>query len=119
MYEKVSFLFVNLLNYFILIYNIYGCNGGISMDLEFNSEADLYKRLKPALESKLDELKRNSYGYLKIEDIWNYLKDTKWLHSSNLSLNEMVSDILNCDNELVDDYFKQKISRVSRDVYFE
>ena len=67
----------------------------MKMNLEFQSEQDLYKRLKPALDSKLNELKLNSYGYLKQEDIWNYLKETKWRSSSNLALNEMVSDILN------------------------
>ena len=49
----------------------------MKMNLEFQSEQDLYKRLKPALDSKLNELKLNSYGYLKQEDIWNYLKETK------------------------------------------
>ena len=57
--------------------------------------------------------------YIKKEDIWNYLKETKWRSSSNLALNEMVSDILNCDNELVDDYFKQRIKRAARKIDFD
>ena len=91
----------------------------MKMNLEFQSEQDLYKRLNPALDSKLNELKLNSYGYLKQEDIWNYLKETKWRSSSNLAVNEMVSDILNCDNELVDDYFKQRIKRAARKIDFD
>ncbi len=89
------------------------------MELEFRSEQELYDRLKPALEAKLTELKNNSYGYLKIEDIWNYLKETKWRDSSNLVLSEMVSDILNSDNELIDDYFKEKLNSRNRNVYFD
>ena len=86
------------------------------MNLEFQSEQDLYKRLKPALDSKLNELKLNSYGYLKQEDIWNYLKETKWRSSSNLALNEMVSDILNCDNKLLDKYLKEKLSTRNQNI---
>ena len=35
---------------------------------------ELYERLKPALTTKVTELKRNDLDYIKIEDIWNYLK---------------------------------------------
>ena len=79
------------------------------MDLEFSSLEELYNRLKPALRSKQRELNDYGYGYLKIEDIWNYLKDSIWARSKGLSLNEMVSDILNVDNEEVDAYFKEKL----------
>lgn len=89
------------------------------MDLEFNSAEELFDRLKPALRTKLSELKANGYGYLKIEDVWNFLKEKKWRQTNNLSLNEMVSDILNCDDELVDDYFKDKLNEKNRKVYFE
>lgn len=88
------------------------------MDMEFSSLEELYNRLKPALRTKKRELKENGYGYLKIEDIWNYLKESKWKRSNNLSLNDMVSDILNADNEFIDDYFKKKISEKNREIYF-
>lgn len=89
------------------------------MDLEFNSLEELYNRLRPALNVKLTELKNNGYGYLKIEDIWNYLKEKKWRSSHALSLNDMVSDILNADNELIDDYFKEKINEKNRKLYLD
>ena len=88
------------------------------MDMEFSSLEELYNRLKPALRTKKRELKENGYGYLKIEDIWNYLKENKWKRSNNLSLNDMVSDILNADNEFIDDYFKEKLNSKNRNVYF-
>lgn len=89
------------------------------MDLQFSSLEELYNRLKPALRSKQRELNEYGYGYLKIEDIWNYLKESVWKNSVNLSLNEMVSDILSVDNELVDAYFKEKLNEKNRKVYFE
>lgn len=88
------------------------------MDMNFSSLEELYNRLKPALRTKKRELKENGYGYLKIEDIWNYLKEEKWKRSNNLSLNDMVSDILNADNEFIDDYFKEKLNEKNREIYF-
>ncbi len=87
--------------------------------MEFSSQKQLYDRLKPALNTKMTELKQNGYGYLKIEDIWNYLSENKWRTSHNLALNEMVSDILNCDNELIDTYFKDKINEKNRKLYLD
>ncbi|MBR3229972.1 MAG: hypothetical protein IKF91_04010 [Bacilli bacterium] len=88
------------------------------MDMDFSSLEELYNRLKPALRTKKRELKENGYGYLKIEDIWNYLRENKWSRSSNLSLNDMVSDILNADNEFIDDFFKEKLNEKNREIYF-
>lgn len=89
------------------------------MDIEFNSAGELYERLLPALKSKKTEIKKAGYPYITEEDIWNYLKQKKWQNSKNLALNEMVSDIFNSDNELIDDYFKSKLTKKSRRMYFE
>ena len=89
------------------------------MEFEFSSVEELYNRLKPALRTKLSELAEYGYGYLRIEDIWNYLKENKWINGHDLSLNDMVSDILNADNEMIDDYFKEKINRKNRKIYFD
>ena len=93
--------------------------GMIIMDLEFNSLAELYNRLRPALNAKMSELEANGYGYLKPEDIWNYLKEKKWKSSRDLMLSDMVSDILNSDNALIDAYFKEKINEKNRKVYLD
>ena len=81
------------------------------MDIEFNSVKELYERLKPALTVKVTELKRNDLDYIKKEDIWNYLKDSKWSSANNLLLHEMVNDILNLDNEEIDEYVKGEIRK--------
>lgn len=81
------------------------------MDIEFNNVKELYERLKPALNTKVTELKRNDLDYIKIEDIWNYLKDSKWTQANNLLLYQMVDDILNLDNVEIDEYVKAEIRK--------
>ena len=44
------------------------------MNTEFKNLDDLYNRIKPALYSKVMELKRNHISYVKESDIWNYLR---------------------------------------------
>ena len=55
-------------------------------DIEFDSVLDLYNRVKPALRTKLKELKREKYDYIKEEDVWNYLIKTKWSNAHGLVL---------------------------------
>lgn len=81
------------------------------MDIEFNSEQELYERLTPALVSKVSELARNDMSYIQKEDIWNYLKLKKWINSKNLLLYQMVDDIINVDNILLDNYVKDEIAK--------
>ena len=81
------------------------------MDIEFNNVKELYERLKPALNTKVTELKRYDLDYIKIEDIWNYLKDSKWSKANNLLLYQMVDDILQLDNNEIDEYVKSEIRK--------
>ena len=46
-------------------------------------------------------------------------KEKKWKNSHDLMLSDMVSDILNSDNALIDDYFKEKINEKNRKVYLD
>ena len=59
------------------------------------------------------------YTYIKEEDVWNYLKEIKWKTSKDLSLYEMVSDILNLESEKIDSYLKGKLNSIDRKIYFE
>ena len=81
------------------------------MDIEFNSIKELYDRVTPALNTKVTELKRNDLDYIKKDDIWNYLKLTKWSTANNLLLYQMVDDILNLDNNEIDEYVKEEIRK--------
>lgn len=88
------------------------------MDINFNSLEELYRRIKPALITKKEEMNRTNYPYIKEEDIWNYLKEVKWQKTLDLSLSEMVNDVLNCDDIAVDNYLKEKLNLKERTVYF-
>lgn len=89
------------------------------MDIEFSSLKDLYNRIKPALKTKRLELKRSGIDYIKEEDIWNYLTEVKWVNSRNLSLYQMVSDVLNSENIKIDRYVKNKMTMRNRNLYFD
>lgn len=89
------------------------------MEAQFKSVNELYVRLKPALITKAEEMRRNGYLYIKEEDVWNYLKEIKWVKSVNLELYQMVSDILNTDDIEIDSYLKEKLNLRNRKVYFE
>ena len=81
------------------------------MDFGLNNSLDLYKTLLPAINSKINELSKYEIFYVKREDIWNYLKQEKW-KDDNISLAEMVDDILNTDNEKLVKYVKEKTLNV-------
>lgn len=69
------------------------------MDIEFNSIEDLYKKVLPALKIKKREMKKKGIEKSEI-DIFNHLIQTKWSKMVNLSLNEIVNDILNYQNSI-------------------
>lgn len=84
------------------------------MDVAFNSVEDLYKRVKPALRSKIREFKRQNVFYVKEEDVWNFLVENKWKMTKGLELNEIVDDILNIDNEKIILYVQTKMGKFVR-----
>ena len=83
--------------------------------IEFQNIKQLYNRLLPALRTKKTEMIRYGINYVSEEDIWNYLKEIKWKKANNLSLYDMVNDVLNTDNSYIEDYLKKKLkSRKSK-----
>ena len=86
------------------------------MDIGFRSIEELYRRVKPALTTKMREMHRNGISYIKEEDIWNYLKEYKWKKTSNLNLFEMVEDILNIDILKLDSYVKEQYRISKREI---
>ena len=75
---------------------------------EYKSVKELYEALIPALNVKLRMFKDNEFNYLTKDDIWNYLKDNVWVHSVNLTISQMVSDIVNVEGIKIDKYLKDK-----------
>lgn len=74
---------------------------------EYKSQEELYVGLMPALNTRMKYLKRNKIKDITKEDIWNYLKETKWKNSIDLTLADMVQDILHTDSSEIISY-KQK-----------
>ena len=89
------------------------------MSEEIRTEEELYERVKPALRTKMEEMRRNGFTYIKEDDIWNYLKEKKWTREKGLSLYQMVDDILNSESSLIDDYLKSKLNLRVRKRYLE
>ena len=67
------------------------------------------------METKKNEMKRAGFTYIKEEDIWNYLKEIKWKKASDLSLHEMINDVLNTDDYIIDSYLKEKFENIKRE----
>ncbi len=88
-------------------------------DLKFDSVFALYARVKPALNSKIKELRREKYDYVKEEDIWNYLIKNKWSNAHGLVLCDVVNDILNADNKKIDNFVKNKYKQQKEELLFE
>ena len=74
------------------------------MDIEFDNLEELKKRITPALKTKLKELKNKNYSLITIEDIWNYLIKYKWRTSKNLTLYDIINDILKIDENDIEEF---------------
>ncbi len=68
--------------------------------MEFESALDLKNRVMPALKMKEERLRTEGYDFTS-EDIWFYLRQNKWTKSKNLTLNEIVNDILKLDGSFL------------------
>lgn len=66
------------------------------MKEEFHSLNDLYQRIYPALIVRKKELKRLGF-LIETNEIWNYLSQVKWKNANNLTLSDMVNDIMKVD----------------------
>ena len=67
----------------------------------------------------MSEMRRNGFVYIKEEDIWNYLKEVKWVNSKDLSLYQMTCDILDTNDNVIDDYLRKKLNMKNRRAYFD
>ena len=83
---------------------------------EYKSQQELYEGLVPAINVKLKLLKNTEYEYITKEDIWNFLKETKWNSSTDLTLGEMVNDIIHTNNKDIDIYLKEKLKNEKKEI---
>ncbi len=74
----------------------------------YSTQEELFKILSGAFKVKLRIIK-NRYDYIKMVDIWNYLKINKWCKDKNLSISEMTNDIISVDIDKVDMFLKHHL----------
>lgn len=74
----------------------------------YKSQEELFNLLSGAFNVKL-RLINKEYNYIKKIDIWNYLKINKWCKDKNLTLSEMVDDIIEVDITKVDLFLKEHL----------
>ena len=91
-------------------------SGDLMKEIFFNSEEELYDRIKPALRSKKKILLKKGAKRITEQDIWDFMRNHVWLNSTGLELCDMVDDILHVDEKLVAEYFYTRSVQVKADV---
>lgn len=69
--------------------------------MEYTSKEDLYNKLLPVFRVKKRIISYTKYKHITNENIWAYLIETKWKKAYNLSLAEIVNDIITVDTHLI------------------
>ncbi len=69
------------------------------MDIEFKSAKELYERVIPALRTKKRLLLKKGIKASE-NDIFEYLVKEKWSKGINLTLSDIVSDIINVEDSV-------------------
>ena len=82
---------------------------------EYTNIKELFEGLKPAFNVKL-RLINKEYDYITKTDIWNYLKINKWCNDINLTIADMVDDIIMVDIFEVDKFVKKYIKKQERNL---
>lgn len=76
----------------------------------FGTLKDLYERVLPALKSKVKELENNHISFVTEKDVWDCLRKNKWNGETDLTLYDIVNDILFIEEKEILDFmhFKQE-----------
>ena len=73
----------------------------------FSNLQELYNRVRPALKSKSLDFKRLGISNISEADIWNYLKNNVWNKGKNLTLADIVDDIMSVNLDVLSDYLNK------------
>ncbi|MBR2711951.1 MAG: hypothetical protein IKE89_05695 [Bacilli bacterium] len=76
------------------------------MEIDFNNIEDLYIRVLPSLRLKQRLLMKQGHS-IGISNIWDYLTKEKWAKANNLTLYDIVNDIMTLDAIEVINYYKE------------
>ena len=85
------------------------------MSINIKSQKELYDKIKPALRCKKHDLFKEGITIVCEEDIWDYLKNNKWKNVNNLSLAEVIDDVLNTPGYIFQSFVLNKISNKEDD----
>ena len=69
--------------------------------MEFTTQEELYIKVLPVFKVKQRLLSITKYKYITNKDIWIYLSDNKWKYDYNLTLSEVVNDIITIEAEKI------------------
>lgn len=69
--------------------------------MEYGSQLELYKKLIPVLKVKERLIKASNVNDININDIWHYLAINKWKYSTNLTISDIVNDIITIDINII------------------
>ena len=81
------------------------------MENKFNTQNELFNKVRPALKTKRNELVRNGIKFVNELDIWEYNKLYNWRGAKGLTLASVVNDILNTDDKLYEKFALKKFER--------
>lgn len=86
--------------------------------VDFTNLKDLYQNILPALSIKRKELIKDGINYIYEEDIWNYFRTKIWPYKKNLTLYDIIDDILNVDKEKIKIYVLNILTINKREAIF-
>lgn len=79
------------------------------MEESIKTKAELFSRIKPAIDVKIKDIKRDYKINITSIEIFEYLEDKVWRNKVNLSLSEIVEDVFSLDvNYLFSDVEKRR-----------
>ena len=84
-------------------------------DIVFNSQDELFNRIKPALRSKKKILFKKGAKKITEEDIWDFMINNVWVNTSGLELCDMVDKILHAEDALIIEYYHNKYLKDKND----
>ena len=69
--------------------------------MEFTSQRELYQKLQPVFNVKKRLIQNSEYKDITNQEIWNHLIKTKWKQAYNLTISDIVNDIITLDLEKI------------------
>jgi len=76
--------------------------------ITFSNRSELLKRVQPALTTRENDFRRRNIYFINKDNILTSLINKKWINDVDLTLSEIVDDILYCNADFVYDYYRDR-----------